>query len=177
MWNGGEILTNFKIVFGGVIGFILLLLYSGTVAYMIFKIVNCDASQCKKDFGEGIIYVVTTVGGLVSALVISKLTITKPGDNPAVVLMTEAVDEDGITKTSLLATSLTLLYIIVWIFTGLIALILGVMIYPDANSTISDLGTSWLGLAVAASYAYFGISPKSSPDSGENESSNSKAIS
>jgi hypothetical protein len=44
--------------------------------------------------------------------------------------------------------------------TGLIALIVGVIVFPDSNSTLREIGTTWLGLAVASGYAYFGISPK-----------------
>jgi hypothetical protein len=47
----------------------------------------------------------------------------------------------------------------VWVFNGLVALIIGVMLFPNANQTLSDAGTTWLGLAVAAGYAYFGIKP------------------
>ena len=48
------------------------------------------------------------------------------------------------------------IYLLVWMLTGLAALVVGVMIYPvnangvAINSTISDLGTTWLGLAVSA---------------------------
>jgi hypothetical protein len=44
--------------------------------------------------------------------------------------------------------------------TGLTALIVGVMIFPDSNATLGEIGTTWLGLAVASGYAYFGISPR-----------------
>jgi hypothetical protein len=149
----------FVIIFGGAIAFILLSLYAVTVGYMIQEIVSCTDPSCKKEFSEGMIYVVTTVGGLVSALVISKLAITKPGENPAIISMTESADGSGEKTVNKPATIMAFLYLMVWILTGFAALIIGVMVYPDANSTISDIGTTWLGLAVAAGYTYFGISP------------------
>ena len=42
---------------------------------------------------------------------------------------------------------------------GFLALIVGVMFFNKVNSTLSDAGTSWLGMAVSAAYAYFGINP------------------
>ena len=31
------------------------------------------------------------------------------------------------------------------------------MLYPDKVKALTDFGQTWLGLAVAAGYAYFGI--------------------
>ncbi|RMF26628.1 MAG: hypothetical protein D6756_03335 [Cyanobacteria bacterium J083] len=78
---------NFGIIFGGIIAYILLGLYAGTLAHIIWKVVNCaiDSGCQKQDFTDGVIYVVTTIGGLVSALFISKLTITEPGENPGII--------------------------------------------------------------------------------------------
>lgn len=36
----------------------------------------------------------------------------------------------------------------------------GGLMYPDASKTLANLGTTWLGIAVAAGYAYFGIKPQ-----------------
>jgi hypothetical protein len=40
---------------------------------------------------------------------------------------------------------------------GALALAVGVMVFPEVNDTLSNIGTTWLGLAVAAGYAYFGL--------------------
>jgi hypothetical protein len=45
----------------------------------------------------------------------------------------------------------------VWVALGVSAYVVGAMWYPDALKPLTDLGQSWLGLAVAAGYAYFGI--------------------
>lgn len=152
----------FSIIFGGLIAFILLLLYAATVGYMINEVRGYDTkgNSTLLIFPDGLIFVVTTVGGLVSALVISKLTITKTGENPAIISMTETRDEKGNRIANKPATIIAFLYLFVWMATGLAALLVGTMIYPGVNSTVSDIGTTWLGLAVAAGYSYFGINPQ-----------------
>ncbi len=148
---------TFSAIFGGAIAYTLLLLYAATVSYMIYAVRDCggDAACTAKEFNDGIIHVVTIVGGLVSALVISKLTITTPGENPAIFRL--AADASG--AQNKFVTFLAILYICVWLIMGLAALVIGVMIYPGINDTLSDIGTTWLGLAVSAGYAYFGLDP------------------
>lgn len=146
----------FKLVFGAVIAYMLLLLYAITVTYMINQALGCGAaSGCTTvSFTSGTVYVVTTIGGLVSALVIAKLAITKPGENPAIIQSAQA----GVSSKQLLAANtLAVLYLAVWVIVGLSALVVGVMLRPEVNQTLSDIGTGWLGLAVASGYAYFGI--------------------
>ena len=49
-------------------------------------------------------------------------------------------------------------YLAVWTLAGLAAFVVGLR-HPDVLQPLTDLGQSWLGLAVAAGYAYFQISP------------------
>ena len=58
-----------------------------------------------------------------------------------------------------LVPGLIALYLAIWFIVGLSALLVGTMIKPDISSTLSELGTGWLGLAVASTYAYFGLDP------------------
>lgn len=148
---------QFGKIFGAIIAYILLLLYAGSVFYMIAELMDCagDSSCEEKAFTEGMIHVVTIIGGLVSALVVSKLTITTPGDNPALI-ESSTNQSDRMRKASIY---LAIAYLAVWVFTGLAALVVGVMLHPGINSTVSDIGTTWLGLAVASGYAYFGLNP------------------
>jgi hypothetical protein len=149
---------NFGLIFGAIIAYILLILYTGTAVHIIKSVINCanDSACAQQDFTEGLIHVVTFIGGLISALVVSKLTITTPGENPAMLQSTKGKSR------SIQTTSATLifLYLGVWVITGLAALVVGVMLYPGINSTLSDIGTTWLGIAVASGYAYFGLDPK-----------------
>jgi hypothetical protein len=162
-----QTMKNFSVIFGGVIAYILLVLYSGTVVYMT-KCVVVHAMEHKAvdqngkilpmpkyEFGTGIIYVVTTIGGLVSALVVAKLAVTEPGENPAIIKQLETAQP----STKSWSVWLVGGYLAAWLLTGLAALLVGVMFYPSVNSNLSDIGTTWLGLAVAAGYSYFGIKP------------------
>jgi hypothetical protein len=108
------------------------------------------------EFTPGIVNIVTIIGGLVSALVVAQLAITKPGENPALMELQAGAGD----QAKNLVTALAVAYLVVWLFIGLIALIIGVMIFPDSNATLGEIGTTWLGLAVANGYAYFGISRK-----------------
>lgn len=154
---------TFPLIFGGIVAYMLLVLYAGSVVYMAKGVVQHGYKEwslekdkkTKTTFSSGLVYVVTTIGGLVSALVIAKLANAKPGESPALMLTAEETSE----WTAKLASYLAAAYLIVWMSAGLAALLVGVMIFPDSNSTLSDIGTTWLGLAVASGYAYFGLSP------------------
>jgi len=146
---------KYRLIVGGIIAYMLLGLYSGITVYVIFKVIECskDYSCSSVVLQPGLIYVLNTVGGLVSALVVSRMTITAPGSDPA------AFRNLG-EEQSLLVNIIIWCYLIIWTFTGLSTLITGVIIFPEKCKTLSDFGTTWLGLAVAAGYAYFNIDPK-----------------
>jgi hypothetical protein len=159
---------NFPVFFGALIAYVLLILYAGTVATMTFSAIRHNQAQSVKDkdgkpvaktppapFEKGVVNIVTIIGGLVSALVISSLTIAAPGDSPATTLMEQGSSE----WAKQILNWMVIAYLFVWLGTGLMALVVGVMIYPNANSTLGDIGTTWLGLAVASAYAYFGLKP------------------
>jgi len=149
--------NQFGAVFGSVLAVALLLLYAISAWAMILTMMSaCPGAECNSDladnYGEGFRYVLTTVGGLVSALVIARLSISAPGKMPSFQAL-ENVSQRVKTASNTVAA----LYLLVWAATGLAALVVGVMLYPEIIPTVSDLGTVWLGLAVAAGYAYFGL--------------------
>ena len=146
---------KYKLIIGGILAYLLLVLYNGITVYIIFRVIECsnDCSCSKVELHPGLIYVLNTVGGLVSALVVSRMTITVPGSDPAVF---RHFGEGQ----SPLVNFIVWCYLIIWTFTGLATLVVGVIIFPDTCKTLSDLGTTWLGLAVATGYAYFNIDPK-----------------
>jgi len=146
---------KYKFIIGGIISYILLILYSVIAVYIIIKVIECshDISCSSVDLHPGLVYVLTTVGGLVSALVVSRMTITTPGSDPAV------FSHFGEGQPSVV-NFIVWCYLLIWTFTGLATLVVGVIIFPDSCKTLSDFGTTWLGLAVAAGYAYFNIDPK-----------------
>ncbi len=93
------------------------------------------------------------IAGLVSALVISELAVTQPGEKPSGRLFTAgALEEGGVLRI------VTTVYIIVWLICGLVSLLYG-WFNPTASDPIKTLGNAWLGTAVAAGYAYFGLKP------------------
>ena len=150
---------KYRTLIGGIIAYILLALYSGIAGYIIYLVVSSyiNAEPFPKDLvNGGMVYVLTTVGGLVSALVISKLTITKPGDDPTVFEATKTLK----TSQKNIVKIIVWFYLFVWMLVGLSALLVGVIFFPDQSGTLSDLGTNWLGIAVAAGYAYLGLDPK-----------------
>jgi hypothetical protein len=152
--------SRFGAAFGAILALVLLALFAWSTLSWILQIVAADGGAIAK--GTGYVYVLTTVAGLVSALVIAQLSVTKPGSTPGIGgLNPESTAGIYVTNT------IVSIYLIVWVLTGLSALIVGVMLYPENNKTISDLGTTWLGLAVSAAYAYFGISPAGSDKSAE----------
>jgi hypothetical protein len=159
---------NFPVFFGALIAYVLLLLYAGTVAAMTYSAIDHGrkpspigadgkpvAKEPPKPFDKGVVNIVTLIGGLVSALVISSLTIAAPGDSPATTLMVQSSSnfEKQILNWMVIA------YLFVWLGTGLMALVVGVMLYPNSSSTLGEIGATWLGLAVASAYAYFGLKP------------------
>jgi len=150
--------SNFGKLFGAILAVILLLLYAITMAFLVTHVISCgEDTACVAPFPitTGMIFVLTTVSGLVSALVVASLAATEPGTNPS----RRWVGEDASEANQKKANYIVAIYLGVWVFAGLTALIVGVMIYPNANQTLSDAGTTWLGLAAAAGYAYFGIKP------------------
>lgn len=145
----------FSLIFGGAVALVLLLLYASIIIVMIRDVIEGDSTTSSL-IKPGMVYVFTTVSGLVSALIVAHLAVSKPGDNPG----------DGIKAPKGLQTTVNVFvvfYVAVWFISGLAALVFGVMLY-DTGGTLKDTGTSWLGLAIAAGYAYFGIQPQGKPE-------------
>lgn len=150
--------NKFAVIFGGAIAGTLLILYTFAVTYMCVLVYRAGSVRPDKaiEFSSGLVYVATMIGGLVSALVIAKLSVTKPGKNPGVMRFT--ANAEG--EPNEWVTRLAVAYLVVWLVVGLLALIFGSMLYPKVNQSLNDIGTTWLGLAVASGYAYFGIKPE-----------------
>lgn len=161
-----------RLFFGALIAVALLGLYVYAVLFAITA-VNCGSSPAGcaggptvGNFTDGFATVMTTVGGLVSALVISVLAVTEPGKPPGGPSFAAAIQADP--DVSILgikiqkATLLTLvsgLYALVWLGIGFAAFIVGVMLHPGKIAALTDLGAAWLGLAVASAYSWLGLQP------------------
>lgn len=144
--------------FGSLIAVILLGLH-GYAVWFAVRVVNCaTATQgclgpTKAQFTVGFEAALSTIGGLVSALVITELAVTKPGEAP----VARVFQMEPNNKYTGLLKAVTGAYLIAWVTLGLWAFVVGAMNHPDMLQPLTDLGQSWLGLAVAAAYAYFGI--------------------
>ena len=147
-----------KTIFGGAIAVILLGLYVYAVIAAIVvtsclsKGAGCTAYS-KDSFTAGMALTMATVGGLVSALVIAELAITKPGESPVARVLNNNPSQKAMTILKIT----TIAYLAVWTLFGLLAFIVGYLQHPGVLQPLTDLGQSWLGLAVAAAYAYLGI--------------------
>jgi hypothetical protein len=150
-----------KTIFGGAIAVILLGLYVYTVI-MALLITSClsQKTECKsytKDsFTSGMAMTMATVGGLVSALVIAELAITKPGETP----QARSLGKNPSNQAKEILKFTTMAYLMVWTLFGLLAFIIGFLQYPNVLQPLTDIGQAWLGLAVAAAYSYLGIKPE-----------------
>jgi hypothetical protein len=149
-----------RLLFGGLIAVILLGLYEYTVYEAVMVVTCVTKSGCTQfkpdDFTPGFGHAMNLIGGLVSALVIAELAITQPGQSPVARAVGGAAAGPGLQWTLTIVTSA---YLLVWVGTGLTAYVVGTMWWPGKLQPLTDLGQGWLGLAVAAAYSYFGISP------------------
>jgi hypothetical protein len=146
-----------KAFFGGAIAVVLLGIYVHLIR-VAYLIVDCASQGCTsripQDFNDVMAQTLTVVGGLVSALIVTELAITQPGDAPLSRVL--GANPRPLPKTILKA--ITVIYIFVWLVAGLVAFIEG-MYNPNILPPLTSFGQSWLGLAVAAAYSYFGMQP------------------
>jgi hypothetical protein len=141
-----------KLFVGGMIALFLL----GIYAYSVVEAIRLAYAPVPGDLNSGQLLALTTIGGLVSALVIAELAISKPGEIGAVAAFGST---DGFVgrAANTAAPFVVIAYILVWSALGAAAFIVGVMEFPGKVQSLTDFGQSWLGLAVAAGYAYFGL--------------------
>jgi hypothetical protein len=149
-----------RLFFGGLIAIVLLGLYVYATVYSI-QAALClgpPGSTCTTytaELNDGVVTVLYLVGGLVAALVISVLAITDPKGAPGAGLVENTASE--VLKNSV--KYVTIAYIVVWVACGVAALVVGLMKYPEAVPLLNAAAKSWLGLAVAAAYAYLNLKP------------------
>ena len=143
-----------KAIFGGLIAIVLLGIYVYLVV-IAFGVLGCSpAPDCSSTFTEDMASSLPLLAGLVAAPIIAELAVTKSGEVPFQrVLGTKT----GETPKTILRV-LVFVYFAIWLGSGLLALFAGWR-HPGEVEALSALGKTWLGLAVSAGYAYFGITP------------------
>jgi hypothetical protein len=134
-----------KEIVSGVLAGLLLALYG----YAIWSV--CWAPRTQPP--QSIDTVLSLVGALVSALVIAVLAITPPSGSPGRSLAASM----GLTATTAVQF-VTVAYLVVWGVCG-IALVITWLRVPDATPALAAAAKSWLGLAIAAAYAFLGLKP------------------
>lgn len=146
-----------QLLFGGLISIVLLGVYVHLIRVAVL-VVYCVARACTEYpttyFNDGMAQALSVIGGLVSALVIAELAIAKPGEAPARRALGKDASDLAVRTVSIVAT----FYVLVWIGAGLTAFLVG-LYHPKEVPPLTTLGQAWLGLAVSAAYAYFGLKP------------------
>lgn len=148
-----------KAMFGGAIAVVLLGIYVHLIRVACL-IVNCVSqagctAKAPADFNDLMAQTLTVIGGLVSALIIAELAITVPGATPAARMLSAGASP----RSESVLKIVTVVYMLVWLVAGLVAFMKG-LYHPTTLPALTSAGQSWLGLAVAAAYAYLGLNPK-----------------
>ncbi len=151
-----------KAAFGAIVCTVLLIIYVYLVYVGVDVVICAGSDSCTSptpaDFNDRMASSLALIGGLVSALVIAELAATKPGEAPAARLLSPQ-QRSPMAKRVL--TIITGVYLSVWLLAGLLAFFYGYLNSdPGLLPPLADLGQAWLGIAVGAGYAYFGIEQK-----------------
>ena len=142
-------------IIGSLISIGILILYAAVLWGILNLVKDWKIDDPEIPIAGGKLLILTGIGGLVSAVVIATLGISKSGGAPTGLVQKLSKDFDEI-----LMTIVTIVYIAVWFILGCFIVYYGVIKFPDASSTINELGQAWIGLAVGAAYAYIGINTK-----------------
>ena len=148
-----------KAIAGGIVALVLLAFYV-LLVYSAIQVVGCvTTAGCTgltaASFNDVKSQAMSVLGGLVSALIIAELAITKPGEEPGVRILS-ATASSGTSKNLLRWT--VWLYMAAWVVTGAWAFWTGLN-HPNALPALTSVGQAWLGLSVASAYAYLGLNP------------------
>ena len=147
---------------GAIIAFVLLWFYAQSVVDMVNHVVE----HCKPQVQEGVCSqlppgsfnrntsIIGLIGGLVSALVISILGISSPK-----VLVQRLRVIKARSWQEILVPWLVLIYVLVWIYVGTRATYVGLFKYDGVLAVLTEFASTWLGLAVAGTYVFFGLAP------------------
>ncbi|MDQ3799480.1 MAG: hypothetical protein M3384_08525 [Acidobacteriota bacterium] len=157
-----------RLVFGGVIAVILLVLYGYSIYEGIKVVQECAQTTCDEDYrnlSPGITTILNLVGGLISALVIAVLAVSDPKELPGRMFIANAgaggdgrMAIDG-SLTEKVVNAIAIAYIVCWVICGLAAVIYGFIQHSETVPPLTAAAKSWLGIAIAAAYAFLKIEP------------------
>lgn len=147
-----------KHLFGGLIAVVLLGMYLHLMQIAIKVALCVSTAGCttypEGYFNPGMAQALSMIGGLVSALVIAVLAVTPSGQAP----MARALAPDVSPWVLQTVKIVSAFYVLAWIGAGFAAFYIS-LYHPKALPELTTLGQNWLGLAVSAAYAYFGLKP------------------
>ena len=160
-----------RVIFLSAIAFFLLYLYAYATWYaiMVLKCLNtvgCTTYTLVPLSPDTPLSFLPLVGGLVSALVISVLAITPPKDSPDTTIvssvqnMSRAEAEDVTDWAKVVTQVLTYVYLLGWFVCGVASVYYVYM--SDFHTPLPEFtaaAKSWMGLAIASAYAFFGLKP------------------
>lgn len=147
-----------RTIAGGIIAVVLLGIYVWLIVVACHLVLcNGDACPAPASFNAVQAQALSVITGLVSALVIAELTMTKPGEAPAAHLLSA----DPTARAKNVMRWITSIYLLVWLVAGLAAFVIGLE-HPATLPALTNVGQAWFGIAVAAAYAYLGLQPASS---------------
>lgn len=140
-----QISENFKLIVGFLTGFTLLAIYS----FMIFKMLFDNSLDIDDDQISTWKSIVTTIGGLISAVMVAIFTAT-PSNEPM------------FTKERIVFSVLITFFAAIWFLVGIITLFCGTLFFSGSTNfreITSFIGMSWLATAVAGTYAFLKLNP------------------
>ncbi|MEO7838053.1 MAG: hypothetical protein ABIU06_01750 [Anaerolineales bacterium] len=153
-----------KFVMGSLLAIALLVGYVYFI-YSAIAIVRCATTEgCTErkltDFTDQMAFGLTSIGGLISALVTAELAITKPNKSPQARIFDSkiALQQRDSTLTRIVSV-VTWAYLIIWLVAGGAAVLVGYFQHAKVLQPLTDFAQAWMGIALAAVYAYFGIDP------------------
>lgn len=149
-------------ILGAVLAVVLLLLYGYSVSYAIYLVHFAQyaegevVSVVAKSKFEGYNEAISLIGGLVSALVIAVLAATPAKEQPSLRNFNADLSDEQNNKSKIVIWT----YMLVWLFIGLASYIFGKFLHNGVLEPLTTHAQSWLGFAITATYAYFGLSQK-----------------
>lgn len=144
-----------KELISGLIAVILLALYVLLSGYGVWLIISCsDPASCVAAFNPQMVTALGLISGLVSALVVAQLALTERGEIPL-----ERATRSASRQSKSLVKWLVVAYLASWLVVGLATFVVGTLLFHNRISAITNLGSAWLGTALVAAYAYFGLNP------------------
>ena len=143
-----------------ILSLILLVIFIIPYSMLIFQVYNCDGkdtSACVSLSRDGR-FVITLIGGLISAYVISRFAVTPRGKDPGKITFYSSNGEAQQKSDNNLGV-MTYVFLIVWVIMGFCSVTLGMVLSPEIDEMLNTHGKEWIASAVGAFAAYIGIDP------------------